>query len=240
MLNMAEFSAAANTLALVAIAGQSCHFLYKFLSRIPKASNDIQHHILLLRCLRSTFANIETLSQDIELDRITVLHFHTRVQECMDDLQTMQLRLSQVSDHHDADQKKKAISLITHLQIMPYLLYLVLPFLVVRSANELVLAIIYGFETNTEPQVGQVVESALLSLPSVFVFIKLVLIQYRKDWEPGFRHGPATEIGSDGGSPSLQDKGIKEPAVHDVWWYPMYGGGWRSWCFTPIINTTIS
>ena len=93
MLNMAELSAAANTLALVAIAGQSCHFLYKFLSRIPKASNDIQHHILLLRGLRSTFANIETLGQNIELDRITVLHFHTRVQECMDDLQTMQLRL---------------------------------------------------------------------------------------------------------------------------------------------------
>ena len=77
MLNMAELSAAANTLALVAIAGQSCHFLYKFLSRIPKASNDIQHHILLLRDLRSTFANIETLGQDIEMDRITVLHFHT-------------------------------------------------------------------------------------------------------------------------------------------------------------------
>jgi len=66
--------------------------------------------------------------------------------------------------HHGADQKEKATSLPC------------LAFLVIRSANELALAIICEFNSNVEHQVGQVVESALWSFPSVFIFTGLVFI----------------------------------------------------------------
>ena len=86
---------------------------------------------------------------------------------------------------------------------MLYLTYLILPSLVIRSIDEFVLALIYGFH-NVDPAVGALIGSILWSLPSIVIFIGLVLIQYQKDWE-GHKtthgHGPAVEVqvfGKDG------------------------------------------
>lgn len=89
---------------------------------------------------------------------------------------------------------------------MLYLTYLILPSLLIRSIDEFALALIYGFH-NVDPAVGALIGSILWSLPSIVIFVGLILIQYRKYWEhvAGTKtthgHGPAVEVevfGKDG------------------------------------------
>ena len=105
---------------------------------------------------------------------------------------------------------------------MLYLTYLILPSLLIRSINEFVLALIYGFN-NVNPAVGALIGSILWSLPSIVIFVGLVLIQYQKDWELGtgnksthHGHGPAVEIdgfGEEGMVRREAERDVKEERV---------------------------
>lgn len=112
---------------------------------------------------------------------------------------------------------------------MPYLTYLILPFLLIRSVDEFALALVYGFNY-VDPAVGALIGSILWSLPSIVIFVGLVLIQYRKDWEGAvITHGPVVEVfGKDGKQAARAvggmgrretEKGVKEgeeAVVEDV------------------------
>lgn len=106
---------------------------------------------------------------------------------------------------------------------MTYLLFLIEPFLILRSTAILVVAVLYAFEARTEAHTTTIIEVALWGFPSIFIFTGLVLIQYRKDWEPDFRytydevpvHGPVMQT-ADGMPPWPQaqyNNGWKEPTV---------------------------
>nr|AUW31169.1 hypothetical protein [Cladonia uncialis subsp. uncialis] len=87
-------------------------------------------------------------------------------------------------------------------RIITYVVILISPFLILRSATTLVFAVLYTYESHTEARWTGVIETALWGLPSIAIFTGLVLIQYRKDWQPDYRyentdaileHGPVTE-----------------------------------------------
>ena len=117
-------------------------------------------------------------------------------------------------------QRSQLLMSTTFLQIMTYLLLLVEPFLILRSTALLVVAVLYAFEARTEAQKTTVIEVAFWGFPSIFIFTGLVLIQYRKDWESGFRytydevpvHGPVLQA-ADGPWPQNQNTAWKEPVV---------------------------
>ena len=102
-------------------------------------------------------------------------------------------------------QQKKAnpIEKLTRCtQIITYIVVLISPFLILRSATILVFAVLYTYESHTEARWTGVLENALWALPSIVIFTGLVLIQYRNDWQPDYRyenpneipeHGPVTE-----------------------------------------------
>ena len=56
---------------------------------------------------------------------------------------------------------------------------------------------LYTYESRTAARWTGVLEAALWGLPSVAIFTGLVLIQYRKDWQPDLRYADPNGIQDD-------------------------------------------
>ena len=91
-------SATASTIAVISFAGASCQFLFDFIRTVSGAPKDIQHHVVSLRALRSTFATIETLIKEIALEKLLSREFHNRLNECMEDIRVIETRVRKANE----------------------------------------------------------------------------------------------------------------------------------------------
>lgn len=95
------FSCAANAIAILSFAVQSCHYLFEYFTKVIDAPADIQHHILLLQALQSTFCGLHGLGTDDRLRNVFIYlppEFHRRLQHVQEDLQDVELRVRRVDE----------------------------------------------------------------------------------------------------------------------------------------------
>ena len=79
-------SIAAGITAIATLAAQSCSHLYSFLKAFTETSDELEHHLLTIQALRSTFASISRLEQENANDLLTSSAFRARLQKCTQDL----------------------------------------------------------------------------------------------------------------------------------------------------------
>lgn len=73
-------------------------------------------------------------------------------------------------------------TLLTTSQITTYLCMWVAPLLLMRSGAKLALTVLYSYLAMRPPTFYGILEGALIGIPSVFIFLGLLLIGFCKDW----------------------------------------------------------
>lgn len=100
-------SVTASTIAIISFAGGSCQFLLDFFRTVSGAPKDIQHHVVDLRALRSTFAAIETLGNEIALEKLLPQEFHNRLKECMNDIQAIEMKVRKANENLERGKSRR-------------------------------------------------------------------------------------------------------------------------------------
>lgn len=118
------------------------------------------------------------------------------------------------------------IALVVGLQIVTLLVTIVSPSLLLRSTALLAAAIRYSFLDYSASRTAGVVTTALWGLPSIIIFIGLLLIQFNRGWfsetpvspagAPPEEIWPASVPHSNSSSPQMQDQAGKPWVVHQV------------------------
>jgi len=91
LVNMADpLSVTASILAVAGFAATSCKTIFQTISQFSAARTELQHHLVTLCDLQSTFANIASLQQDVVLEPLLTPEFGSRLHACMRDLQVME------------------------------------------------------------------------------------------------------------------------------------------------------
>ncbi|KAL9034952.1 MAG: hypothetical protein Q9214_006810 [Letrouitia sp. 1 TL-2023] len=84
-------STTASILAVANLAAHSCGLLYETFQSFSKAPEDIRRNISALQSLKSIFAGIVALENDIPDPALITPDFESRLEECMLDLQAMEI-----------------------------------------------------------------------------------------------------------------------------------------------------
>jgi hypothetical protein len=95
---MDPLSAAANTIAVLGLTGQSCQFLFNFFRSVLEAPKDIQHYTATLRALHSTFSRIQLLCLDEHYSVRLSPEFGPQLTQCMIDLKTTAAKIRKIDD----------------------------------------------------------------------------------------------------------------------------------------------
>jgi len=95
-------SLSANILAVLSFSLQSCNYLVNFFERIADAPTEVQHNIIWLQALYSTFSELQALGRDVHLRDAEIelpSGFYNRLEDCKADLLEMQTRVCRVGQN---------------------------------------------------------------------------------------------------------------------------------------------
>jgi hypothetical protein len=88
-------SITANIVAVLGFSIQSCDFLVNFLNRIAGAPAEVEHNVIWLKALHSTFSQLHALGHDTEVELPP--GFNVRLEDCRADLLEMESCIRRVS-----------------------------------------------------------------------------------------------------------------------------------------------
>lgn len=96
------FSITANIVAVLGFSIQSCNYLVNFFKRIADAPAEVEHNVVWLKALHSTFSQLHTLGKDASLHDTQVelpSGFNTRLEDCKADLLEVESRVRRISQN---------------------------------------------------------------------------------------------------------------------------------------------
>jgi hypothetical protein len=92
-------SITANIVAVLGFSIQSCNYLVDFFKRIADAPAEVEHNIIWLEALHSTFSELHALGKDANLHDTQIelpSGFNARLEDCKADLLEMESRVRRV------------------------------------------------------------------------------------------------------------------------------------------------
>jgi hypothetical protein len=100
-------SVTANIVAVLGFSIQSCNYLVDFFKRVADAPAEVEHNVVWLQALHSTFSELHALSQDARFRDAHVeltSGFNARLEDCKADLAEMKSRVRRVGQDLKADR----------------------------------------------------------------------------------------------------------------------------------------
>jgi Fungal N-terminal domain of STAND proteins len=99
-------SITANIVAVLGFSIQSCDFLVNFFKRITDAPAEVQHNVVWLKALHSTFSQLHALGHETQVELPS--GFNARLEDCRADLLEVESRVRRVGQNLKASRIRHA------------------------------------------------------------------------------------------------------------------------------------